>query len=587
MDSATSGYIRSNISSDKTIRESFNTFEYKQMKILLEDLTTLFMKKYSFIKTIRLKYLILRFSSKIAEPVASHSKKFETPEVQFNCLGVNTRQTAIVLGNYHDQHLNSQFQNIKFTQNTKHFDALCCNKLITQLNRDGRLPDIRQTTSFKDLHPTAGKVILSGLGKEDAGYDSKNKFCKLKENSRIAAGVGTKVAQDEGHIEVYVEKMNDFSATSEGAHLASYCYQKFKHECDRKIPEVIINSYEDCCLNIKCEPLERDQWLWGRDCAETQNFTRDLASIPTNMMTPEVFTQQAVKTIADIPGLSMNILQEKIIIEKNMNGLVALSKGSCRRPIFLEIEYTGCKCSEEPAPVILIGQGVTSVNTSPVCKSNKAQTHIIGAATVLATMKMIAEQKKPINIRGLIPLCEISNGPCEKEIVEGMDETIVQVSDPRRFNVLAMMDALTYSRDRKPIAIVSLMNSPGLGYSDLRSIASATFCNNESLWETFKNAARHTGDLLHRYPLDAQYDNYIKGDCGHWKNASNVDPLSTDARILSKFVGDKIPWIHMELQYVNYNPHNIPYLRLDQIPGRPTRTITEGILQMLTKDRKK
>ncbi|XP_050439908.1 cytosol aminopeptidase-like [Adelges cooleyi] len=527
-------------------------------------------------------------------PVVGPCTKYEKPEERYTCTGAETNSRGIVLGVYEPQKAANNFIQINFTRSSQAYNTVVCGKLSDQLKRN-KIPVLGEAAIYNDLDVSAALVALVGLGSEHAGYDLVRKYCRKKENTRIAAGVGTKELQDRGISQVFIEEMDDFQSAFEGAILASYNNDEQKKDCDKEIPHFSTAGFATCYLDDKSsiclgdmDNLQKDKATLGMLYAETQNFVRRLMTVPTNVMNPEYFVHEAIKVQNKVKAISVTTLPEKTLTELNMNGILALCAGSCQPAKFLDISYNGCACTETP-PVVLVGQGVTYASDDCHAARNpqlRGQTHIGGGAIVLSVIKTLAEMGAPINVRGLIPLFEITNGICPGDVIVSADKTSIEVTLPKRFNTLALMDALQFARTLKPHSIVSLANTPGVGPMEYGSRATQVWCNDEAIWETFKSSSAHTGDIVHRYPLDSQYDPYIQGQCeNRWKNASDIDPLCTDARILSKFVGYEIPWIHMELQYVNYEPHRIPYLRQNTIPGRPTRTVLEGLLEMIRETR--
>ncbi|XP_050427556.1 cytosol aminopeptidase-like [Adelges cooleyi] len=216
--------------------------------------------------------------------------------------------------------------------------------ILTSRLKRNKIPVLGEAAIYNDLDVSAALVALVGLGSEHAGYDLVRKYCRKKENTRIAAGVGTKELQDRGISQIFIEEMDDFQSAFEGAILASYNNDEQKKDCDKEIPHFstagsATSSSSICTGDL--DNLQKDKATLGMLYAETQNFVRRLMTVPTNVMNPEYFVHEAIK-----------------VHNKNMNGILALSAGSYAPAKFLDISYNGFACFETQ-PVVLAGQGVT------------------------------------------------------------------------------------------------------------------------------------------------------------------------------------------------------------------------------------
>lgn len=97
-------------------------------------------------------------------------------------------------------------------------------------------------------------------------------------------------------------------------------------------------------------------WKIGIKKASAQNLARELMETPSNLMTPTKFAQNVVNVLCD-SGVNVEVKVRAWAESRQMSAFLAVGKGSCEPPIFLELSYYGTEYSEKP--IVLIGQGNT------------------------------------------------------------------------------------------------------------------------------------------------------------------------------------------------------------------------------------
>lgn len=154
----------------------------------------------------------------------------------------------------------------------------------------------------------------------------------------------------------------------------------------------------------------------------------------------------------------------------------------------------------------MVGQGIT-YNSGGIHLRDKDELQdmrgdICGAACVVAACRAIAAMRLPINLRGLIPLCEHMIG-CEAvrpgDIVQSKDGRYIEVERTDHAAVLALNDALLYAKSFRPKFIVDVgtLSSEKI----FGTACCAVFINSKELWSPLENAGVHTGDRLWRMPI--------------------------------------------------------------------------------------
>ncbi|KAL0269532.1 UNVERIFIED_CONTAM: hypothetical protein PYX00_007233 [Menopon gallinae] len=385
---------------------------------------------------------------------------------------------------------------MKLTANAQKFNE-CCGCKLSDFLKDLCAPmKLGSSTTFTGLDPEYFSVCLVSVGKEEVGYNRIEELDECKENIRIAAGVGARKLRETGVTSISFDGMGHPESAAEGAQLAVWRYQDFKSKEDQvKIATVDLFGDDD-----------KEAWMRGIFKAEAQNIARRLAECPSNCMTPAIFAQTAVDILCPC-GVQIEVRDKDWIETKKMNAFLAVAKGSCEPPVFLELGY--CGGSPEEKPIVLIGKGIT-FDSGGLCLSacrgmDEMRADMSGAAVVVGVIKAAATLSLPINIRGLIPLCEnMPSGMALKpgDIVQSMAGKSILVQDTGHEGRLCIADAMTYGQlEYKPrmmidIATLTLGMRKALGAG-----ATGVFANDEESWKEIQKAGSITGDRVWRFPL--------------------------------------------------------------------------------------
>jgi len=500
-------------------------------------------------------------------------------EPGINCYGETRDGKALILGMYTCDS-EPESKHIALTRTSMRYNQYTCNKLVDQLRVSG-IPKLGECAVLYNVEPTIPVVVVVGLGSECYGYNKVEQRDEGKEAVRIGAGAGIRALERLKISKLYIESLGNTEAAAEGAGLGLWKYQDLKQRSKRwRVP--YLGLYDDCDFTA---------WEIGLEKASAQNLARQLMETPSNLMTPTSFALSAVEALAR-SSVSIDIKVAEWMGEHKMNAFLAVSKGSIEAPLFLEITYNGCDPCD--APVVLIGKGVTfdagGLCLKPLEDSQNMRGDMAGAACVLATVRAVSSLKLPVNLRGLIPLCENVPGASSirpGDIVKAMNGKSILIENTDFEGALLLADALVYAQKYKPKFIVDVATMNPTVKMMVSDVASAIFTNSDDLWASIKAASIHTGDRVWRFPLWALYEDQIKpshvtydltnfpvGNCGH---------ATTSAAFLHQFVCNT-KWMHCDTINVMWEDGQTPYLTKG-MSGRPTRTLIEFIAQLACQEK--
>ncbi|XP_069669366.1 cytosol aminopeptidase-like [Periplaneta americana] len=512
------------------------------------------------------------------QTTASATEDENLQDLISQCSGEDKLTTGVVLGVYlplGDPLLYPP----KFTSTAEKYNERTKGMLEYLLKVSGPVPQLGEPRIFYDLEKEFDRVVVVGLGPQCAGYNDMEEREEEKEAIRVAAAVGCRKLQSLRTQRIHVEDFGHAESAAEGAALAVWLYQELKRQ-DRRLHMPHLELFQSCDFT---------GWHIGLEKAAAQNLARHLAEAATNRMTPTIFAHTAVEVLCK-SGVNVEVKVQGWAETQKMGGFLAAAKGSCEPPIFLEISYYGTSYDERP--VVLVGKGVTFDSGGLCLKTPHGMLHmrgdVTGAACVVATVRAVAHLQLPINIRGLVPLCENMPGCLASkpgDVVTTMSGKRVLVQNPDCEGRLMLADSLYYAHNFWPRFMVDVGTMTMDARHSMGSAATVVFTNSDALWEQIRMAGVHTGDRLWRFPLWDYYTKQVSASTTVDLKNVGLGPgggACKAAAFLRQFVpcGE---WMHLDnFGVMMSNGIDEPYLRRG-MSGRPTRTLIEFISQLVCK----
>lgn len=303
----------------------------------------------------------------------------------------------------------------RLTSHGEQYDMKLDGKLLKLAKDCGLNGKLGKHRVFNGICKEFGAICVVGLGEEGVGYSELEAVDAGLENARVAAGVGARALRDQGCQTIHVDPMEYPEQAAEGSALGIWRYQenKIKHT---RLPVPKLELYDSD---------ETDAWTRGLFKADAQNFARTLSDAPANQVTPTTFAQSCVDVLCPC-GIGVEVRTLDWIEQANLNTFLTVAKSSCEQPVFLEISYCGDLKNDKP--VMLVGTGLTFNSGGLELKGHYGMSNyrasMAGGAAVAATIRAAAALSLPINLVGLIPLCEnMPSGMAYKtgDIIHAMD----------------------------------------------------------------------------------------------------------------------------------------------------------------------
>ena len=291
--------------------------------------------------------------------------------------------------------------------------------------------------------------------------------------------------------------------------------------------------------------------LRGQAIGAGVGLAREWANRPGNHCTPSLLADEA-RQLAKRHDLKVEILDRKAIEKLGMGSFLAVSQGSDEPPRFIVLRYQGAAKSK--APIVLVGKGVTfdtgGISIKPAAEMDEMKFDMGGAASVLGTLRAVAELKPKVNVVGIIAACEnMPDGRALKpgDVVTSLSGQTIEVLNTDAEGRLLLCDALTYAERFKPAAVVDIATLTGACVIALGNHRSGLFTADDALASELVAAGQAGLDPCWRMPLDEEYDEGLKSN---FADMANVGPRAggaiTAAMFLRRFTG-KYRWAHLDI----------------------------------------
>jgi leucyl aminopeptidase len=289
----------------------------------------------------------------------------------------------------------------------------------------------------------------------------------------------------------------------------------------------------------------------GQAVAAGVTLARECANRPGNHCTPTYLADQATK-LGKTYGLKVEVLDRKDVEKLGMGAFLAVAQGSHEPLRFIVARYNGA--AKTQAPVVLVGKGITfdtgGISIKPAAEMDEMKFDMGGAASVLGTLRAIAELKPKLNLVCVIPTCEnMPDGRAIKpgDVVTSMSGQTIEILNTDAEGRLILCDALTYVERFKPAVVVDVATLTGACIVALGHINSGLFSPDDALAGELLAASRAALDPLWRMPLDDEYAEGLKSNFADVGNVgSRAGGAITAAIFLKRFTG-KYRWAHIDI----------------------------------------
>jgi leucyl aminopeptidase len=425
--------------------------------------------------------------------------------------------------------------------------------LIAKLHRDG---DLAAKLGDLLLLPApagaaAARLLLIGLGAR-AAFTRKQYRKALLAAAQGLSKTGAGDAVIYLTLEEIPEVDSNYRARMVAEVFSSHAYKIPDLKTAAKPKPRALSTVSVVMADARAAKAAADGLAVGLAIGGGMKLARDLANLPPNICTPTYMGNQAVRLSKEFPSIKTKILDGPAIKALKMGAFLAVTQGSVQPPRLIVCEYRGGPKSL--APICLIGKGITfdtgGISLKDPGAMDEMKFDMSGGATVLGTLRTVAELELPINVVVIVAAAEnMPSGSAVKpgDIVTSMSGQTVEILNTDAEGRLVLCDAITYSRRFKPQSVIDVATLTGACIVALGNHVSGLMSNDEQLAEELSAAGLRADDRAWRLPIGEEYVDQLKSNFADIANVGGREGgACTAASFLWKFTKD-LRWAHLDV----------------------------------------
>jgi leucyl aminopeptidase len=380
-------------------------------------------------------------------------------------------------------------------------------------------------------------------------------------------------------------------ALLEGISIVQYQYNTYKSGEKKPFALKTVNLVTN--KKIAKSDLDRIKIL-----SEALNATRDLVNAPGNDLYPAKMAE-IVKSQSKIPGVTVEIWDEKKLAKEKCTGILAVGQGSVRGSRLVKITYSPANAK---AHLALVGKGITfdtgGISLKPSTGILGMKYDMAGAATIAQAALAIARLGLPIKVTAFMCIAEnMPSGSATRpnDVITFRNGKSVEVTNTDAEGRLVLADGLILASELKPDLIVDVATLTGAARVALGNRYTGLMGDAKSV-ATLEKAADASGELVWHMPLAEELLDLIKSDIADLMNSRVGNPaggMLVGGLFLREFVGlaqakgkDRLNWAHLDFATAANNDL-APYgYAVKGATGSMVRTLVTLAEQMVSTQKK-
>ena len=316
----------------------------------------------------------------------------------------------------------------------------------------------------------------------------------------------------------------------------------------------------------------------GDAIAAGKSLTRDLGNLPPNVCTPSYLAKTARELAKEHKKLHTKVLSEADAKRLGMHSFLSVTSGSVEPAKLIVMRYAG---AQRKAPIVLVGKGITfdagGISLKPGPGMDEMKFDMCGAATVIATISVVAALDLPINVIAVVPACEnLPSGSATRpgDILTSMSGQTIEVLNTDAEGRLILCDALTYSRRFKPDTVIDVATLTGACVIALGHHRTAVMTPHRALADELLEAGDAAEDRGWPLPVTDEYAAALKSNFADMANVGGRDAGATTAAcFLAKFTKG-LNWAHLDIAGTAWHGG-----KQKGASGRPVAMLSEFLLR--------
>ncbi len=407
----------------------------------------------------------------------------------------------------------------------------------------------------------AKRVLLVGMGpRKKANMDTIRTAAALAASKTV--DMRGRTAATAVHQEMIGKKKFDAPllgrAIAEGIHFGGYRYDEFvgsSADGKDRLKELAATIIDADAGNIRA--IGKGAKI-GTILGQAQSYARTIMNRPANVIDPAKLATEAQRLARETRGLTCTVLDEKKLRAKKMGGLLAVGKGSTRKPRLIVLKYTSAGgagvAGVKKRTIGLVGKAITFDSGGISLKPGRGMCDMkfdkSGGIAVLGAMRAIAAMAPAVTVYGIIPAAEnMPSGDSYRpgDIITTYSGKTVEIENTDAEGRMILCDAIHYAVRQKCDAIVDIATLTGACVVALGENMAGVMGNNDRQIKQIKAAAESTGERVWQLPCGDEFLEKTKSKIADLKNTGGKwGSACTAGAFLGAFAGDT-NWVHIDM----------------------------------------
>jgi len=297
------------------------------------------------------------------------------------------------------------------------------------------------------------------------------------------------------------------------------------------------------------------QFNYGLETGNGTNMVRKLGTLPPNELSANSYGA-TIRKIAKDHRLTVKFYSNTQLKKMGAGAFTAVDQGdpNSKGGIY-ELSYNPKKAKNKKV-VTLVGKGLCydtggyDIKTGGYMLGMKGD--MIGSAVALSTIATASKLKVPLKMKAFLAVTENHVSPKAykaDEIIIALNGISIEVINTDAEGRMVLADTLTLASRAKPDIIVDFATLTGTAMVAIGTNYSAGFTNKEEFHSKMIKAGKTSGERVWPFPIDKDYGKALKSpiaDTIQCIKSRGPDHILA-AYFLSRFVENKVPWVHIDL----------------------------------------
>ena len=306
---------------------------------------------------------------------------------------------------------------------------------------------------------------------------------------------------------------------------------------------------------LAIELVVNEQQL-GTDLSQSLNLAskivqaRQIINTPANDLWPEKLAEICITASTGLP-IEIEVWDEARLAKENCGGILGVGKGSERPPRLIKMTYRG-----GGQHLGLVGKGITfdtgGLSLKPPESMVGMKYDMAGAATVMAAVLAIAEQKLALDVTAI--LCVAENMPSGQatrpgDVLTMRNGKTVEVLNTDAEGRLVMADGLSILTEMNVDHIVDVATLTGAATIALGNRYAGVMGHGEAV-NLIQAAAVEADELMWEMPLPTELRPLLDSDIADLTNVkigNRAGGMLIAGWFLSEFVKPEASWAHLDI----------------------------------------